>query len=282
MITTKCKAYCLRVLLLTLTMTIVSFSCAFGEEFLEYVSGTTGNVAVEGPYKLFDNDVTSKWCIEFTGQSHVIFKTPEPVRIKGYILTKANDDRDSIGRSPQKWSLYGVNAYTAPLKTDPSWILIDSYDGDLMDINENYAGFAFLLSQEQPAYEYYMLIVDRTLGDQYLQLSEIQLITNNTLQARLACVDNTRDTIIALGELQYDESLLKMLPTVDILSEKVVFGGGLTPIKNGDTREIRFELKDVNNTEYRSSVKIKMTEEYNVEEEQVDGIEYSSVYIFVK
>ena len=91
-----------------------------------------------------------------------------------------------------------------------------------MSDSVSWNSYAFIHDENLPRYEYYMLVIDKTLGDQYLQLSELRLICNNTLEVPLVVSANPNKAIVALGTLQYDDSCFELVPSEDIYSDNIV------------------------------------------------------------
>lgn len=249
---------------------------------LTFIEGTPSAVPVEGPQFLLDDDIATKWCVRMRGECYVIFKAQQAVSIDGYVLVKANDDVVNRDRSPRQWTLYGANGETAPKRKDKAWEVIDSHDDPqdrTMSENADWNSYAFVRNGEIPAYEYYMLVVSSTMGDPYLQLSELQLITGRTLEAHMVVTDNPEKAIAAMGELVYNEAVLELIPSADIPSRTVVLGGGLTPIRVSDSRVIRFRLKDGMEWPEVSSISISITSAYDINEARVGQLKYSQFIV---
>ncbi len=256
------------------------------ESFYTFIDGSKGVYMMEGPQFLIDGDLTTKWCRKMDGECYVIFKTEIPVSINGYMLIKANDEDINPDRSPLYWTLYGANSSVTPKRTDSMlWKVIDKHDvmsKRSMSENENWNSYAFVTDESMPIYEYYMFVIHKNLGNQYVQLSELRLIYDNTLEVPLVVAENPQKAIVAMGELQYDDNAFDLITSENIFSKNIVFGGSLSAIKKADERTVRLKLKDGERWPELSSVSIKITSAYDIDETKVNRLKYSKLYIISK
>lgn len=277
-----------KLILIILILFSVFMTHAFSEtdknNTYEFIEGSPGTYSIEGPQFLLDGNVATKWCRKMNGECYVVFKTNKPISINGYILTKADDEEKYPARSPLQWSFYGANSSSAPKRNSKSWELIDKHNAQDKSMSDSVSwnSYAFIHDENLPRYEYYMLVIDKTLGDQYLQLSELRLICNNTLEVPLVVSANPNKAIVALGTLQYDDSCFELVPSEDIYSDTIVFGGSLTPIQRSEERIVQLKLKRGKEWPTDSSVFVKITSAYDIHETEVSKLMYSQLYISTK
>lgn len=256
------------------------------ESFYTFIDGSKGVYMVEGPQFLIDGDLTTKWCRKMDGECYVIFKTKIPVSINGYMLIKANDEDINPDRSPLQWTLYGANSASTPKRNDNQlWKIIDKHDaqsGRSMSESVNWNSYAFVTNESIPAYKYFMLVINRNLGGQYMQLSELKLICDNTLEVSIVATENPKNAIVAMGKLQYDDTVFELITSDDIYSDTIILGGSLSPIKKADEKIVRLKLKDEENWPQSSSVSITITSAYDIHEKKVSKLKYSQLYIISK
>lgn len=247
------------------------------EHSLTYIDGTKGVYSTEGPQFLVDGSINTKWCVQFNASNkpYVIFRADNPVAAKGLLLVKANDDDTVHGRSPRTWELYASNSSSAPKRNDKTWVLIDSHqNGSDQTMNENtcYNSYAFMFRKEVAAYKYYMFVVTNTFGDKYLQLSELRLITDNTITAPFVVNENKGDAVIIEGQLSYPKDIMQVIPKAYISSEgHYLFGRVLTPLLKGDLLDITVELKDGQIWPAREVIEMQVGSAYNVDENTVES-----------
>ncbi len=269
-------------LVMTVFMALL-FGTALCENETPYtlIDGTRGNNTIEGPQGLLYGDVATKWCVKMSSECYIIFKTQEPVSIDGYILVKANDDASNVNRSPYQWELWGMNSSTVPKKNDKGWEKIDDHtdkEDKTMSINANWDSYAFILSQSAPQYEYYMLKIRNSLGDPYMQLSELKLITDRTIEYEIVATDNPEQAIVAKGELVYNNELFELVHSEDVFSDTIVLGGGLTPIKVSSSRKIRLKMKERIQTE-PAGIYVDHLSAYDIGESKVDKLQFSRLRV---
>lgn len=266
-----------------LTVFLLCTASALAETGLfSVVEGTPGTYGLEEPQSLLDNNIATKWCVKMNGECYVIIGVTHPVRINGYVLYKGNDEVIYPDRSPRRWMLYGTLSDSVPKMKDKVWEVIDDHtdkQDHTMIENTNYNSYAFVFNREIPEYNYYMLVVQDTFGSAYMQLSELQFICDNTLEIQLAATANPERAIVAMGDLIYRKAAYELIPTEDVFSDKILLGGGLTPIKVPDIRTIRLKLKDGKEWPAASSVSVSITSAYDIDETRVGQLKYSQCVI---
>ena len=249
------------------------------------VEGTPGTYGLEGPQSLLDRDIATKWCVKLNGDCYVIISAAQPVRINGYILYKGNDEVIYPDRSPHRWKLYGAVSDSAPKAKDKIWEMIDDHtdkQDHTMIENTNYNGYAFVFNSEIPEYNYFMLVFQDSFGSAYMQLSEVQFICENTLEIQLSSTANPEKAIVALGDLIYKKSSYELIPSEDVFSDRILLGGGLTPIKVPDIRTVRLRLKEGKEWPTASSVSVSISSAYDIDETRVGQLKYSQCVISVR
>lgn len=141
---------------------------AASPEGIECIEGLEGFNDKENYQSLFDNDVTTKWCVG-SSYSYVIWKMPEAVSVTGYTITTANDNAEYPGRNPLSWVLTG--------STDgENWNEIHYVEADDVLQDVNYEPFTFTLDSAAPAYQYYQLEIEDVVGGGTMQMSGFDLI----------------------------------------------------------------------------------------------------------
>lgn len=136
----------------------------------------------EGCQKLFDDDVTTKWCRTYfesldgsTQGVYVEFNSAEAFVPKGYSLSTANDNSQFTGRNPISWKL------KAKETADGDWVTIVEVtdDNTLQDVNYTQYNFA-IPSSVTTAYQYYRFEVTASHNskdniEDIMQMSELKL-----------------------------------------------------------------------------------------------------------
>ena len=145
----------------------------------------SGGFSGEGHDKLFDGDVTTKWCASMGERLYVVFKTESPVIVSGYDITTANDNADKYGRNPKSWTLYGCNDYTAVeigpaddgmmIESTGTWEPIHSVTDDIDLQDFNYTKYGYVFEKETTAYQYFKLEITANQGADVMQMSEFAL-----------------------------------------------------------------------------------------------------------
>jgi len=155
------KKFPLAVLVMLAALNGAFMTSAAMPDGIETIEGVEG-FANETYVNLFDNDENTKWC-NGDAYSYVVWKMPEAVAVNGYIITTANDNAEYPGRNPSSWTLSG--------STDgENWEVLDEVDNDtvLKDVT-------FELDQTAPAYQYYQLEINGTVGGGTMQMSGFEL-----------------------------------------------------------------------------------------------------------
>lgn len=96
----------------------------------------------EGWNNAADNDVYTKYCGPFYGNSYFLFDAGTEVDAYGYRIYTANDTRSNSDRNPCSWKLYGSNTQLYD-PNDSEWILLDERDNDWTMEATNYTPYDF-------------------------------------------------------------------------------------------------------------------------------------------
>ena len=151
----------------------MAFTDETGKPYI-YITGTAG-VGDDGPMKLVDGDINTKWCVDLNEHSgpYIIFKTNTAIKISGYSITTGNDSATYPSRNPDSWKLYGTNDYN-PEGTKLT--LIDEVYGDTVLQGENSVRYNFTLSKvPTTAYQYYWLQIEAAENGNIVQMSEFEV-----------------------------------------------------------------------------------------------------------
>ena len=146
------------------------------------LDGQNPSNADEGYAKVYDNDDTSKYCIQIGQNPYVVFRAnAKGTVVSGYKFTTGNDTASHEGRNPKDWTLYACNDYDATSKTG-TWTAIHTVSGDTTMGAANKTAYDFSFSNDT-AYEYYKFSFTARRGadsdntgtyvDSNIQLSEI-------------------------------------------------------------------------------------------------------------
>ncbi len=108
-----------------------------------------------------DGDKFTKWLV-FEPTGWLKFTMSEPVTIRRYALTSAND---APGRDPQDWTLQGSN-------DGRSWTVLDTRTGENFDSRFQTKVYDI---QNETAYRYFLLDITRNHGDGIVQLADVLL-----------------------------------------------------------------------------------------------------------
>lgn len=158
-------------LLFTLVPTI-AFAETAGGTYTQ-IEGTSGAGGGEGPEKLIDGSIDTKWCVTDFKGAYIVFQTSTAVQVSGYSITTGNDNATCTGRNPKNWTLYGCNDYTG--SSTGSWTEIHRVKDDvlLQDVNKTTYNYAF--ARTETAYQYFKLEITSTKGSDVMQMSEFSL-----------------------------------------------------------------------------------------------------------
>ena len=168
------KKRLLRVLLVACLLVVLLPTAALAEGTgYTFINGKVG-FSGEGPEKLFDGDINTKWCMQQSQMPWVIFKTPEAMKVTGYDITTGNDNAENPGRNPKSWKLYGS---TEKLEKDSDkWEFIDEVGSDTILKDKNLTTYYYnLAAPTTTAYQYFMLEIYANQGSSAMQMSEFAL-----------------------------------------------------------------------------------------------------------
>ena len=114
-------------------------------EETENLSGYDGpeGFGGEGWINATDNNVGTKYCGSFNGNSSFLFDAGSEISVYGYRLYTANDTQTSPGRNPSSWKLYGSNSRLDA--SDAGWQLIDERKDDWTMQPTNYEPYDFYI-----------------------------------------------------------------------------------------------------------------------------------------
>ena len=98
----------------------------------------------EGWENVADNSVRTKYCAPFAGNACFLFDAGSEIDAYGYRIYTANDTKDSSGRNPCSWALYGSNTQLDD-PYDAEWMLIDERDNDWTLGPTNYTPYDFFI-----------------------------------------------------------------------------------------------------------------------------------------
>ena len=98
----------------------------------------------EGYENAADNNVSTKYCGSFYGNSCFLFDAGSAVSVYGYRLYTANDTQQNPGRNPSSWKLYGSNSKLGA-DDDAGWQLIDERNEDYTMKATNYQPYDFYI-----------------------------------------------------------------------------------------------------------------------------------------
>ncbi|MCR5791838.1 MAG: discoidin domain-containing protein [Lachnospiraceae bacterium] len=136
------------------------FSCVDAKS-----SSTTG-AGSEVSANLFDGNVNTKMYTGNYTPIRVAWEMKQPVIVKNYTLTTANDSATYSFRNPVDWQLFGSNDGT-------TWTQIDRVtNGGIGAVN--YTGYTYE-TDKQEAFQFYQLQVEKTGGYGGFQLSEVSM-----------------------------------------------------------------------------------------------------------
>ncbi len=97
----------------------------------------------EGWENAADDDVGTKYCGSFSGNSSFLFDAGSEVNVYGYRIYTANDTQSNPGRNPSSWKLYGSNSQLDV--SDSGWQLIDERKDDWTMQATNYEPYDFYI-----------------------------------------------------------------------------------------------------------------------------------------
>lgn len=95
------------------------------------IEGTQGVDNYENYPNLIDGDTSTKWCVSNFPTAYIIIESSRAVPVIGYSITTGNDTKESPGRNPKDWVLYGSNDKS-------TWDTIHSVSDDNLLPSDNY------------------------------------------------------------------------------------------------------------------------------------------------
>ena len=98
----------------------------------------------EGWDNAADNNVYTKYCGPFYGNSYFLFDACSEVDAYGYRIYTANDTGNHQERNPGSWRLYGSNTQLYD-PNDSGWVLIDEQENDWTMEATNYTPYDFFI-----------------------------------------------------------------------------------------------------------------------------------------
>lgn len=111
-------------------------------ENLSAYNGTEG-FGGEGWENAADDNVGTKYCGSFSGNSSFLFDAGSEISVYGYRIYTANDTQSNPGRNPSSWKLYGSNSQLDV--SDSGWQLIDERKDDWTMQATNYEPYDFYI-----------------------------------------------------------------------------------------------------------------------------------------
>lgn len=153
----------------------VTYKCTAGKNFGEG----------EGIDKMFDGRLDTKYCGNGGDDCWALVEASEAVYVRAYETTTANDNRESNGRCPRHWALYGTNdPDVAKDASSAGWVTLSDldnnpYPADLIP-KENFYNQRFYCDRSTVGTAYKYFKVHIKAGDSPLQLSEFKILGETT------------------------------------------------------------------------------------------------------
>lgn len=170
---------------------------------LNVYDGTEGFDGENWP-NVIDNDVHTKYCSSFNGNTYFLFDAMSQIEPYGYRFHTASDTPKYPGRNPSSWKLYGSNIkLTHP--DDPDWVFIDERHDDMTMQATNYTPYDFFIREvtNKLTLSKHSIIL---LLDEELQLQvkdRFNVIQDMTLQwtstSEAVAIVNEQGLIVATG-----------------------------------------------------------------------------------
>ncbi len=153
----------------------VTYTCTAGLKFGEN----------EGIDKMFDNNTDTKYCGGAGDDCWALVTASEPVYVRAYETTTANDNEQSGGRCARHWAVYGTNDETVAADANSEdWVTLSDLDNepwpaDLMP-SKNFYTQRFYCDKGTvgTAYKYFKVHIKK--GDTPFQLSEFKILGETT------------------------------------------------------------------------------------------------------
>lgn len=232
---------------------------------LNAYAGSEGYNEGENWQNITDNDVNTKYCGSFNGNTYFLFDAMSEVCPNGYRIYTAGDSHLYPNRNPGSWKLYGSNTkLTSP--NDPNWVLIDERHNDMTMKAVSNTPFDFYISvvpnlltlNKQtiallPCEETQLVVSDRHNNLQNLTLqwtsSNTAVATVNSQGLVTAKGVGTADIIVTAAE----DNTLSATCTVTVVAELLklrYYQLAIEAIGGGDIIQIsEFDLLDRNDNE---------------------------------
>lgn len=153
----------------------VTYTCTAGKNF----------GANEGVDKMFDNNTDTKYCGGVGEDLWALVTASEPVYVRAYETTTANDNKEYGGRCARWWTLYGTNdeAVAADANSE-GWVTLSDLDNEPWPADlipkENFYTQRFYCDKNTvgTAYKYFKFHIQH--GDNTVQLSEVKILGETT------------------------------------------------------------------------------------------------------
>ena len=153
----------------------VTYTCTAGLKFGEN----------EGIDKMFDNNTDTKYCGGAGDDCWALVTASEPVYVRAYETTTANDNEQSGGRCARHWAVYGTNDETVAADANSEdWVTLSDLDNepwpaDLMP-SKNFYTQRFYCDKGTVGTAYKHFKVHIKKGDTPFQLSEFKILGETT------------------------------------------------------------------------------------------------------
>lgn len=140
-----------------------------------FIEGTAGvNEKEEGKFA-FDFDLSTKWCMNFTGDSYAIWQLDEAVQPTGYTLITAPDAERYKCRNPWTWQIYAMRSDSAPAREDEGWVVIDAKEEDYRFPNKNTEKVTVPIENCNEKYNFFKIEVQKVHFGDIMQFSELYI-----------------------------------------------------------------------------------------------------------
>ena len=149
----------------------VTYKCTAGKNFGQG----------EGIDKMFDGRLDTKYCGNSGDDCWALVEASESVYVRAYETTTANDSKESGGRCPRHWAVYGTNdADVAKDASAAGWVKLSDLDNagnaDLIPKDRNFYTQRFYCDRGTVGTAYKYFKVHLIAGDTPLQLSEFKIL----------------------------------------------------------------------------------------------------------
>lgn len=153
----------------------VTYTCTAGKNF----------GGGEGIDKMFDGRLDTKYCGNSGDDCWALVEASESVYVRAYETTTANDSKESGGRCPRHWAVYGTNdAEVAKDASAAGWVKLSDLDNagnaDLIPKDRNFYTQRFYCDRGTVGTAYKYFKVHLIAGDTPLQLSEFKILGETT------------------------------------------------------------------------------------------------------